>query len=391
MRTPFALTAYPLSHDFRARLETELDGVPEYLSVPQLRRLGRRRLLEELLSLSGRPCLLPLEDPASSAVLPLLEVLALAARPSSIVVVRPDLRRQPISRWRLLPALGALGAASADGLWTLRSARKDLERLLAAAPSTPTRGTRRRVLYLNGNLWFGVSAGGSLAHMAGVANGLADAGYELELAASFHVPQLREGVRDRVVAPPEAFAIPSETNYFRYQRSLVEHSLRVAAAHAPDFVYQRLSILNYAGVTISRQLGVPLVLEYNGSEVWVARHWGRRLRYERLAEQAEAALLRHAHVVVTVSDVLREELLGRGIPERHIVMYPNCVDAALFDPARFTNEDRLRIRARYGLPKNAFVATFVGTFGRWHGTEVLARAVRGLICLLYTSPSPRDS
>ena len=49
---------------------------------------------------------------------------------------------------------------------------------------------------------------------------------------------------------------------------------------------------------------MPLVVEYNGSEVWVARHWGRSLRYEHLALQAEEVLLRHAHVVVTVSDVL---------------------------------------------------------------------------------------
>ena len=54
----------------------------------------------------------------------------------------------------------------------------------------------------------------------------------------------------------------------------------------------------------------------------MARHWGRPLRYERLALQAEEVLLRHAHVVVTVSDVLRDELLERGVDERRIVTVP---------------------------------------------------------------------
>jgi glycosyltransferase involved in cell wall biosynthesis len=141
-------------------------------------------------------------------------------------------------------------------------------------------------------------------------------------------------------------------------------------------VYQRHSVGSYAGAIVSRAAGVPLVLEYNGSEVWVARHWGRPLRYEQLALQAEEASLRHAHVVVTVSEVLAEELVDRGIDRERVVWHPNGVDAERFDPVRFDDDDRSELRERYGVPADAVLVTFVGTFGQWHGVEVLARTIR---------------
>ena len=44
-RSTVVLTAYPLSHDFRARLEETTPRELEYLNVPQLRRLGTRALV----------------------------------------------------------------------------------------------------------------------------------------------------------------------------------------------------------------------------------------------------------------------------------------------------------------------------------------------------------
>jgi glycosyltransferase involved in cell wall biosynthesis len=118
------------------------------------------------------------------------------------------------------------------------------------------------------------------------------------------------------------------------------------------------------------------VLEYNGSEVWVARHWGRPLRYERLALAAEEASLRHAHVVVTISQVLADELVERGIAPERVLWHPNGVDADAFDPIRFDAAARHKLRDRYDIAHEATLVTFVGTFGQWHGVDVLAHAIR---------------
>jgi glycosyltransferase involved in cell wall biosynthesis len=123
---------------------------------------------------------------------------------------------------------------------------------------------------------------------------------------------------------------------------------------------------------------VPVIVEYNGSEVWVSRHWGRRLRFERLASTAEAVALRCADLVTVVSDPLADEVRAHGVPDARILVHPNGVDTDLFDPARFGDGDCIELRRRAGIAADATVCTFVGTFGRWHGVEVLAAAIRAL-------------
>src|SRR4029079_636814 len=115
---------------------------------------------------------------------------------------------------------------------------------------------------------------------------------------------------------------------------------------------------------------------YNGSEVWVARNWGRPLRYESLALAAEGASFRHAHLVVTVSRVLADELVTRGVEPARVVWHPNGVDADRFAPDGTTQTERDALRDRYRIQRNAVLITFVGTFGQWHGVHVLARAAR---------------
>lgn len=375
---PFVLTAYPLSHSFREQLEqaegTELD----YLSVPRLRRLGPRGLLSTLAETRGRPCLIALEDVGSESILPLLEGFAAVALPSSIDIVRADLGRESVSRTQIGRTAARVARASLHGMISHRAAARRLSALLDAPRLTVPLQTLWRVVTINGNLWFGVKAGGSLAHTSGIANGLAGAGYLVDLVAPFDAAHLREGVTEHRAHPPGTFALPSEVNYLRHDGSLFERLSELGRQAPPRFVYHRLSVHSHVGTRLSRSLRVPLVVEYNGSEVWVARHWGTPLRLERLAIQAEEAQLRHAHVVVTVSEVLRDELVERGVEERRIVVYPNCVDTELFDPGRFDDTDRSELRAQHGIPQDALVVTFVGTFGRWHGTDVLARTIRAL-------------
>jgi glycosyltransferase involved in cell wall biosynthesis len=126
-------------------------------------------------------------------------------------------------------------------------------------------------------------------------------------------------------------------------------------------------------------LQVPLVLEFNGSEVWAQRHWGEPVRFEGLAERIETASLRHADLVVVVSQPLVEQAVSLGASSERVLFYPNGIDPTVFDPARFPAEERRRAREALSVPADADLLTFVGTFGTWHGTDVLAAAIRRLI------------
>jgi glycosyltransferase involved in cell wall biosynthesis len=357
---PFALTAYPLSQAFRDQLEGRF-GKPDYVSLPELRRLPPTELLRRLASFRGRPALLPLEDETSSTIRPILHAVATLAFPSSIEVVRLDLERERLRARQLMPALGALLTASLQGQIAAARARNELRRLGALARTAARFGPLDRVFYLNANLWFGLKAGGSVGHLAGVVNGFAAGGRSVDLVSATDPILLRPEVHYERLTPPRAFGVPLELNFFRFQSRVVS-TLARRHTRGYGFLYQRMSVLNYAGVVLSRRLGLPLVLEYNGSEVWAARHWGRPLRYERLAQEAEDVSLHHAHVVVTVSEVLRDALIKRGV-----------------EPARFGPDELLALRRRHGISPDAVVATFIGTFGHWHGVDVLARVIARLV------------
>lgn len=370
MRT-FALAAYPLSGAFAAGLEHNADGPVEIVVLPELRRLGPAGLLRRLVSLDGH-CVIPLEDPSSAALLPILEGLAAVTRARSIEIVRSDGSRNPTSRGRSAMHIGAFAAATVDAKRAVLAAERELRRLLQAPRSSP-RLEGSSVLYLNTNLWFGVKAGGSIAHIAGVANALVQSGYELTLATAGEPIGVTAAATVLHLEPPRTYGLPVDSNLYRFGRSI---PAQVGGLAPPSFVYQRHSIGSYAGAVVARTAGVPLVLEYNGSEVWVARNWGRPLRHEQLAIQAEDASLRHAHVVATVSKVLADELVARGVEPERVVWHANGVDAERFDPARFDRSDLLALRKRHGIAGAATVVTFVGTFGSWHGVDVLAQTIR---------------
>jgi glycosyltransferase involved in cell wall biosynthesis len=373
MTSPFVITASPLSRDFRERLETEIGGRVDVLDLAQLRRLPLRTLLRTLNAHHGQPALLAIEDDTAASVLPVLHAVAAGARATSIELVRADLSREARTKRQLVSGLARLAQATGGGVLAARAARRELSELARADRLALTPRNLDHVLYLNTNMWFGIKAGGSVGHIAGVVNGFLDRGVAVGLASATDPMLVRPEAVFHRLPPPRAFGLPLELNFPRFQRRVVRDLL----AHGADdygFLYQRLSVANYAGVVLSRAFGIPLVLEYNGSEVWAARHWGRPLRFESTALQAEEACLRHAHLVVTVSEVLRDELVSRGVAPERVAWYPNAVDAARYRPDVPTDA-----RSRLGIPDDSLVIGFIGTFGHWHGVEVLARALACLV------------
>ncbi len=322
---------------------------------------------------------MPLEDENSKVLLPILQAIAAFSDAQSIEAIAPNLARRRISRLEAGVSLGKLVRASVLAQIDARKCNQELKQLNQQEPIIVSKQPCSNVLYINANLWFGVKAGGSVGHIAGVVNALANKEYQVDFATIDNNPMVSAQVNSYFLHPPQAFGLPSELNYYHFQRLAAQQLVQFSSHKQYTFIYQRMSVANYTGVLLSRKLKIPLILEYNGSEVWIAKNWGRPLRYHHLAAQAEAACLKHAHLIVTISEVLKEQLIEQGVSPDRIVCYPNCIDPQTFNPALFSLEQSQALRQKHNLPKDAIIATFLGTFGQWHGVDILAQGIQKLV------------
>ena len=374
----YALTTYPLSRAFRTRFEQSVGVSPVYLDYTELRKLRPLGFIRKMRNLRATTLLLPVEDELSRCILPLLRGIAAIADAQSVAIVHPDLRAERVRRSSAFGAMAGLTRASVVAARDMAYCARELAALNVAPRLAKAPGRGSATLYINANLWFGLKAGGSIGHVTGVANGLSGKGWQVLLASPSPPAMLTPHVETLRLRVPEVFGLPFEKSFYTFHRSVVAQ-LERAIVTPPAFIYQRMSSANYGGVVMSRQWGVPLVLEYNGSEVWVGKNWGRGFRYPHVAAAAEDACLRHADLIVTVSDVLVDELVERGVSRDRIIWYPNCVDPAVFEPTRFSNDASLALRKRLGIAADALVVMFIGTFGAWHGVDVFAQAIRGMV------------
>lgn len=373
------MSVHALSADFMGRIEREVHGSVRYVLVSSLRRLGLVGALRELRRMRPHLLLVAYEDADSAVLVPILKCIALVTRSSRIELIDPSLVRTPQNRLGAVGSLADLVVASAAGLAAYFRAKRDVRALNRALPAPAVALQGSHVLYVNANLWFGVKAGGSVGHIAGVTNEMHRRGLKVKYVAVSDSPQIDREIERGPLKAHASYGLPPELNSYRFGQSAFRQLVRSCATQRPDVIYQRMSVCNYTGAQLSRQLGVPLVLEYNGSEVWTARHWGRPMVFESLALGAERESLRHAQLIVTVSDALADQLASAGVPRDRIVVYPNCVDASVFDPERFVAADRTALLAKHDLSSCKQIVGFIGTFGKWHGVEVLAEAIRRLL------------
>jgi glycosyltransferase involved in cell wall biosynthesis len=374
-----ALAQYEVSTAMRARVEERFSGDVVYLSVAELKRRSLKGMLCRLRSLKVTNVVVVAEDEGALQAAAILKPLAAMIPAQEYFMLRWDGRLEPFSRTAQAVTLLRIGIASLRAVTEMKRIRAKSERLEATPRIVPRpAGSQGTIAFINGNLSFGLMAGGSVGHIAGVANAFADAGLTVKYFGSTSVSMLRR-VEHIPLKLKHSIALPPEINQYIFGQEIVSQVRDAIENDGCCFVYQRLSLGNFSGVELSRELNVPLIVEYNGSEIWATNHWGTRVRYDKAARGAEELMLRHAHLVVTISAPLRDELLSRGIEPDRIVLYPNCIDPLIFDPLRFSREQTGTVRDQLGVPEDACVVMFVGTFGLWHGAEVLAKAILALV------------
>lgn len=351
-----------------------------YYDAANLRKLSPVAALRQLRGLRADKLVIALESEVSTALIAPLSIAAALTRVGSLAVIWPDLRVEALGRLGGLQNLLQLGADTLSSRRALvRRLRKGeaMRRLPMPRQVPPSRGAR--ILYLDANISLGAAVGGSVGHTAGVIGGFLDNAFEVDYASLKSLPSDRAGARWLKLQPDGLLAMPAELNFYPYAEAIEDRIVPLHSSNPWSFIYQRFSLHDFTGPHLGRRLNVPVVVEFNGSEAWASANWGTRLRLHGAAEKAEAIALDAADLIVTVSDELGDELKRRGIPDGRILVYPNCVDPAAFDSARFSTDDLADLKRQYGIPKDALIAGFIGTFGQWHGIEFLAECIRDLV------------
>jgi glycosyltransferase involved in cell wall biosynthesis len=219
---------------------------------------------------------------------------------------------------------------------------------------------------------------------------------------SVHIHGIVDGLRAMghdvgLVGPPTAVATPAsqpsaasqalrlaakrlpqsgfELLEIAYNLAAYPRLLKAARAMKPDVLYERAAAHLFVGALVSRQLGIPLVVEFND----VAGQAGvRRQRLTGVARRVEAYVLRRTDAAITVTSYLRDQLLSRGLSERQVTVISNAVDPTRFRP----NLDGRPVRQRYGVGDDDCLVGFTGAMSPWYRlvdvvqefTEIFAQA-----------------
>jgi glycosyltransferase involved in cell wall biosynthesis len=225
-----------------------------------------------------------------------------------------------------------------------------------------------RIAYLRSTPGVGTQAGGAATHINGFINAATELGAEIRVISNDNIAGIDRSKLTLIDPEP----LGSTRAAFDLRNNLIfsAGALR-EIEHSPiDLIYQRYARFSWAGVAASLRTGVPLFLEYNGSEVWMGKHWYRGdmlpllARFERLNLKAAARIF-------VVADVERRNLLQAGIADEKIIVNPNGVDTEKFRPK--VGGDA--VRRELGVAEDETLAGFVGTFGPWHGVLALAQAI----------------
>jgi glycosyltransferase involved in cell wall biosynthesis len=245
--------------------------------------------------------------------------------------------------------------------------------LAAAAVPTPTRPMRGLGVYLRTDFWARISTGGSYGHTCYVAKELARTTERFTCLMPHRYVLLDElGLRQEVLPDPGTAA--DERAMIRANGHYRAAILATLGGERPAYIYERLCLGNYAGAAVSQDLQVPYLVEYNGSEISMRRSFGHgAYEHEAFFLRAEEAAFRQATAISVVSRIVRDELVERGVDPARILVNPNGVDTEDYAPVGAAERELLR--RELGFAPESRVVGFIGTFGGWHGIDVLAAAI----------------
>ncbi len=146
-----------------------------------------------------------------------------------------------------------------------------------------------------------------------------------------------------------------------------ERANRIIASAKPDLIYTRDIVCAYRFV----RANLPVMYEVHDLE---SQHPGQN-KSARLIEslkQMDETTLRNSRGIASLTETFRQEIIKRGwqSPER-VFCIPDAYDDAMYFP-----RDKIEMRAKLNLPRDARIVTYAGLTFKYRGLDVLLRAFK---------------
>jgi glycosyltransferase involved in cell wall biosynthesis len=222
--------------------------------------------------------------------------------------------------------------------------------------------------------------GGALTHVTGFLSGLMQEGAR---SAVLSGRPLQTACDVHHISDSRCPHLFREAATLSYNMRFIADARKLLAQKRPRLLYQRHGRFLFAGAVLSRLMGIPLVLEYNASEDWMAQYWDPA-RFSPWLRLCERVSVKAASLIVVVSNPLKQQLTKVGVTAERILVNPNAVDPEWFYP----HCGGSKVRQDLGFRSGDIVVCFVGTFSYWHGVAVLEEAIRSLLGNAQPSGAP---
>ncbi len=228
-------------------------------------------------------------------------------------------------------------------------------------------------VYLRTDYWAPIISGGSYGHTVYQARALARTTEHFHCVTSNRFPLLDELGLAQTVVRPEGFdstelsLVRANDYYYQALKPAIEMV-------KPAYIFERACLGNFVGARLSAELQIPYLVEYNGSEISMKRSFDTGpYQLEDIYLAAEQATFKQATLISVISDAVRDDVVKRGIDPAKVLVNWNAVDLDAYGP--LPPAKRTALRTELGFSPEHRVVCFIGTFGGWHGIEVLADAM----------------
>jgi glycosyltransferase involved in cell wall biosynthesis len=144
---------------------------------------------------------------------------------------------------------------------------------------------------------------------------------------------------------------------------------RILKNERPTILFLRSELYNVSACLLSQWFRIPMVLEvdcptsYEYRRMWTHN----RFIFPVLPEWIERWNWKTSLAIITISDLLKNYMARRGVPETKITVVPNGADPDVFKSLPGDNE----IRQNCGIPNRAVIVGWIGSLYGWSGLENL--------------------